>query len=92
MGLKRVLHFLEMPKGKAKAAKKAVAQSAPIVKEITPAGSAPKSADSNPEDDLTSSTSKVAIECNAVIKLFVQGARCVEANIRQGVGFKVCRD
>ncbi len=82
-----------MPKGKGKAAKKAVPQPAQVVREITPAGSAPsKPAESNPEDDFTSSSSKVALECSAVARWFVQGARYVDMNANQGVGFKVCKD
>lgn len=70
-----------MPKAKAKAGKKSVAQSVEMVKETAAVGRAlSQPTDLNPEDDLTSSSSKVAIECNAIVKTFVQGARCVAPN------------
>jgi hypothetical protein len=63
-------------KAKSKAQKKALAQSLPPQKEAIPSGSTSESqTEATLEEDFVSSGSKVANECSAVVKTFVQGAR-----------------
>lgn len=78
-------------KGKSKAQKKAVVQTAPPQKEAAASGSASDfPAEATLDEDLTSSASRVATECSAVIKTFVQGARylCI---VMLAVGLRNCQ-
>ena len=74
-------------KGKVKASKKAVVQP---VKEPALAPATNQSAEVQPEDDVTLASCKVATECNALVKTFVQGAR-YEGHREAHVGFEVKR-
>jgi hypothetical protein len=70
------------PKGKTKPSRKATAQ--PSREAAAAPNGSQAAADVQPEDDLTSASCKVATECNAVVKTFVQGARCGTKSDAQG--------